>query len=194
MLKEKRQRKDILKSRNLSLLELKESTKRGKEIPVPASDDEEEDDEDDGQGSLADAASVFEDDATVSMFGSAVSVVISDNIGGEDEDDRFPLARENNEDDDEEEEDDEDGGGSVVSKLSAGSQQSWMKKKHPKKEISKFERAMKKVSQTIGLKKKKNNYSKAKNVPRDMRKKVESTKLLTKFLGTKGMSAKKRRK
>ena len=53
---------------------------------------------------------------------------------------------------------------------------------------------MKKVTQTFGQKKKKNNAIKAKNVPRDMRKKVESQKLLTKYLGTKGLSAKKRRK
>ena len=170
---------------------------------MPESDNDDDDDAagKDDQGSLADEASVFEDDATVSMFGSAVSVVVSDNIGGEDEDEfgfRGPQHGNNDSDDDEEEgSDNEDGNGSVVSRLSTGSQQSWMKfkgEKKKKKQISNFERAMKKVSQTIGQRKKKSNAAKAKNVPRDMKKKVESQKLLTKYLGTKGLSAKKRRK
>ncbi len=197
-MKEKKQRKEAVKSRNRILIEAKEQAmKKDGAIPLPESDDDGEGDDNDNS-SLIDESSVFADDATVSMFGSAVSVVVSDQIGEEND-----LLGGGEEDSDEDEDGDADsdaegGGGSVSSRISAVSAASIAlqrkKEANKKKQISNFERAMKKAKQEMGTKKsKKKDLSKATYQRKKLNKKVESRQLLTKALGTKGMQVRKRK-
>ncbi len=139
---------------------------------------------------------IFEDDATISMFGSAVSVIVNDDI---------PLS--NGFDDvNQEDSDDEDGEGdedsdndnhsmkssrsmkSVRSTSSFRSTSSYTSQKNGNsKVLAPFERAMAKAKEMIGSKKKKrNNVDKNKNIDPRLRKRVKSSKLLAKVMSTTG--------
>jgi hypothetical protein len=150
-----------------------------------------------------DQQSVFNDEATVAMFGNAVSVVVNENpvilSGFADEDS-------NDEDDDEEansENNDEDGQGSVASYQSrrsvksSASKQSYQSrssgKNPPRNQLTAFERAMKKVNETYGNGKSRKGKSNGKpnKISKEVRKKVESRKLLEKSLGRKLKSGRK---
>jgi hypothetical protein len=161
--------------------------------------DEEEDEENQDQAAAEEAGQkdVFEDDATISMFGSAVSVTVNDDI---------PLSNgydHANEEDSGEEEDgegDDDSDNDNQSMKSSRSMKSvrstssfrstssyTSQKKGNTKVLTPFERAMAKAKEMIGSKKKKrNNVDKNKNIDPRLRKRVKSSKLLAKVMSTTG--------
>lgn len=151
--------------------------------------------------SLGDQQSVFSDEATIAMFGSVVNVVVNENpvmLSG------F-VGDSNDEDDDEDDnnDNDDDGEGSVVSYQSrlsvksAASKQSFQSRvsanKPQSNQLSAFERAMKKVNATFGNGKSRKGKANGKpnKLSKDIRKKVESRKLLEKSLGRKLKSGRK---
>lgn len=147
-----------------------------------------------------DQQSVFNDDATVAMFGSSVSVVVNENpitLSGFADDDSNDDDNDDNEDANCENNDNDDGQGSVASYQSrrsvksSTSKQSYQSrgsgKPQSNNQLSAFERAMKKVNETYGNGKsrKGKSHGKPNKLSKDIRKKVESKKLLEKSLGRK---------
>lgn len=131
--------------------------------------DEEDSEEDEQQN-------VFDDEATMNMFGGEVSVVVDANpVTGQFRTDEEIFGPKSGEGGDS----DNDDAGSIQSYRSRASQQG-----RPQHQPSRFERAMKKVKASLGTKKK-NKAKEMKGKARSLRKKVESKMLYEKALGRK---------
>lgn len=141
----------------------------GEEDSDEEGSDEEDSDEDEQQN-------VFNDEATMNMFGGEVSVVVDANpVAGQFRTDEEIFGLKGGEGGDS----DNDDAGSIQSYRSRASQQG-----RPQHQPSRFERAMKKVKASLGTKKK-NKAKELKGKARSLRKKVESKMLYEKALGRK---------
>jgi hypothetical protein len=137
--------------------------------------DEEGSDEEDSEEE-EEQQNVFDDEATMNMFGGEVSVVVDANpVAGQFRTDEEIFGPKSGEGGDS----DNDDAGSIQSYRSRASQQG--RQQH---QPSRFERAMKKVKATLGTKKK-NKAKEMKGKARSLRKKVESKMLYEKALGRK---------
>lgn len=197
MLKEDKLRKEARKAKLATLSNLHKEDEKGlalrtkKQIrrnikfggeegqPNGKSSENRGDDSDDGDEDSADGedpeeqASIFNDEATVNMFGGEVTVVVDQNpVTGQFRTDEELFG---NADDS-----DNDDAGSIQSMRSRASQN----QKRQQNEPSRFERAMKKVKSSLGSKKK-NKAKELQGKARSLRKKVESKKLFEKALGRK---------
>jgi len=139
ILKDKKQIKVAAKEKRQILKEEINQKSINLNINDEEDDNDEEDNEDDEEEEEEDGdeEELFEDDATVSMFGSAVSVVVSDKIGDDEED--------------------VDDGMSISTKGSANSMHSkGSTSSRGGKVLSKFDKAMRKAKGMMGKKKKHN--------------------------------------
>lgn len=182
ILKDKKQIKVAAKEKRQILKEEINQKSINLNINDEEDDNDEEDNEDDEEEEEEDGdeEELFEDDATVSMFGSAVSVVVSDKIGDDEED--------------------VDDGMSISTKGSANSMHSkGSTSSRGGKVLSKFDKAMRKAKGMMGKKKKHNtNFDRndrgrnGGRVHKSIKKKVEANKLMDKAMGRK-MGHKKRK-
>jgi hypothetical protein len=172
-MKDKKSRKETQKEKEKILLKTSEEENQASEqSDSPEEEDsdvEENEDEDDDEHKRE---NTFADDATMAMFGSAVSVVVTDNIPTQDEDilrEELHLDENN----------------------SVGSRQSQPRRRNKDKESS-FARAMTKAKQIVGSKKKKrrNQIDQNHRVSRDVKKKVKTAQLFAK-LKTSGLKLKR---
>jgi hypothetical protein len=174
-MKDKKARKDVQKEKkkvmdaqNQALLEARTRAEM---------DGAEESEKEEMEGMDQKQETLYEDEATVSMFGSAVSVSVQSQL----DDAWFGNSSMLNEEENNSSAEDSDQEGSV-SKQSVISTYSGKGKKH-KPEPTKLERALKKAGSLMNKKKgKRDNYKRNLN-SRDVKKKIDSSKLLDKAMG-----------
>lgn len=203
IMKDKKERKDLQKEKEKILYgdTPKEPTRqrKGKNEDEEEQSEEEESENDETHHSVTEESNVlqqntFEDDATLSMFGSAVSVVVSDDI--KDKNEEFFQSNNSDEEGENEgsEQKDDHDNRSVSSRISHSSYKSsssYHNKKNKQNQLTPFDRAMKKAKQMMGNKKKKTHIDKSKHVSSKFKKQVKSSKLLTKAFNTQNMKIKR---
>jgi hypothetical protein len=180
VLKKAKAHKDMLKEhRNIMKDEREEKIKaKSRNVETMNDEDNEEDEEVEDpaaryskellNSSKNKEVSVYEDASTVSMFGSTVSVVVDDGMGGEDGEDS-----------------DADTGGGRTAGGRRNSSNSIHNGNTGKKELSRLEKALRVAKSQMGQKKKKHrdNSIQGKAKSKAIKGKVESSKLLNKALG-----------
>lgn len=199
LLKEEKIRKEAKKAKVLTLTNLHKEDEKGlalrtkkqqrrskkygddedeAKLNQAAEEDSDEEGSEEGDSDEDEQENVFNDEATMNMFGGEVSVVVDANpVTGQFRTDEEIFGAKSGEDGDS---DDNDDAGSIQSHRSRAS----LQQGRPQHQPSRFERAMKKVKASLGNKKK-NKAKELQGKARSLRKKVESKKLFEKALGRK---------